>query len=101
MSMKRSELHEKVWSMPMTKLAKELGISDVGLAKACRRHDVPVPTRGYWAKLKAGQNPPQTPLPTPELDVVVHFATSDPEERARQKVILGAACSGTVSSRSF
>ncbi|MDP9975262.1 hypothetical protein J2W39_006551 [Variovorax paradoxus] len=85
--MKRSELYEKVWASPMTKLAAELGISDVGLAKACRRHAVPVPPRGFWAKLKAGQKPPRTALPTPELDVVVHFATSDPEERARQQVI--------------
>lgn len=83
--MKRSELYEQVWSMPMTKLAQELGISDVGLAKACRRHAVPAPPRGYWAKLRAGQKPPKTPLPAPELDTVVHFATSDPAERARQR----------------
>jgi len=85
--MKRSELYGKVWATPMTKLAAELGISDVGLAKACRRHAVPVPPRGYWAKLKAGQKPPQIPLPAPELDVVVHFATSDPDERERQREI--------------
>ena len=83
--MKRSELYAKVWSTPMTKLAAELGISDVGLAKACRRHAVPAPPRGYWARLRAGQNPDQTPLPTLELDIAVHFATTDPDERARQK----------------
>lgn len=83
--MKRSELYAKVWSTPMTQLAAELGISDVGLAKACRRHAVPAPPRGYWAKLRAGQKPAQTPLPTPELDVAVHFATTDPDERERQK----------------
>jgi hypothetical protein len=83
--MKRSELYAKVWTTPMTRLAAELGISDVGLAKACRRHAVPAPPRGYWAKLQAGQKPPQIPLPTPELDIEVHFSTSDPEERARQK----------------
>lgn len=85
--MKRSELHEKVWTTPVTKLAKELGISDVGLAKACRRHAIPLPPRGYWAKCKAGQNPPRLPLPAPELDGAVHFATCDPEERARQSAI--------------
>ena len=83
--MKRSELYAKVWSMPMTHLAAELGISDVGLAKACRRHAVPVPVRGYWAKLRAGHKLVQTLLPTPELDIEVQFATADPEERARQK----------------
>lgn len=83
--MRRSELYEKVWAKPMIRLARELGISDVGLAKACRRHSVPVPPRGYWAKLQAGQTPPRTPLPAPELDLVVDFATTDPAERERQK----------------
>lgn len=84
--MKRSDLYQKVWSVPMTRLAAELGISDVGLAKACRRPAVPVPPRGYWAKLKAGQHPPRLPLPAPELDVAVQLATRDPEEVARQQV---------------
>lgn len=83
--MKRSDLYQKVWSVPMTRLAAELGISDVGLAKACRRHAIPVPPRGYWAKLKAGQHPPRLPLPVPELDVAVQLATRDPEEVARQQ----------------
>ncbi len=84
--MKRSDLYEKVWSVPMTRLAAELGISDVGLAKACRRHSIPVPPRGHWAKLKAGQHPQRIPLPAPELDVAVQLATRDPEEVARQRV---------------
>lgn len=83
--MKRSELYAKVWSTPMTHLAAELGISDVGLAKACRRHAVPAPARGYWAKLRAGHKLVQTPLPIPELDIEVQFATADTEKRVRQK----------------
>ena len=83
--MRRSELYEKVWNKPMIRLARELGISDVGLAKACRRHSVPVPPRGYWNKVQAGQNPPKTPLLPPERNVAVDFATTDPEERARQQ----------------
>jgi hypothetical protein len=34
--------------------AKHYGISDVGLAKACRRMGVPRPPVGYWAKRAAG-----------------------------------------------
>lgn len=83
--MKRSDLYQKVWSTPMTKLAAEFGISDVGLAKACLRHAVPVPRRGYWAKIKAGQHPKRAPLPTPELDVEVQIATRGPEEGARRR----------------
>jgi hypothetical protein len=85
--MKRSELYEKVWSAPMTKLAKQLGISDAGLAKVCRRHDVPAPPRGYWAKLAAGHTPPRTPMPNPKLDAEVHFKTLDPNQLARKRAV--------------
>ncbi len=46
----REELYEQVWSIPMTKLAKQYQISDVGLAKICKKLKIPVPGRGYWAK---------------------------------------------------
>lgn len=59
----RQELYELVWSEPMAQLAKKFGLSDVGLAKACRRVVVPVPERGYWAKLRAGKQVTRTPLP--------------------------------------
>jgi len=59
----REELYQKVWATPIERLATEFGISGVGLAKICKRMDVPVPPRGYWAKLAAGQKLKQTPLP--------------------------------------
>jgi hypothetical protein len=37
-------------------------LSDVGLGKACRRPDIPVPSRGYWARTAAGQKLPRPPL---------------------------------------
>ena len=47
----------------MQRLSKEFGLSDVGLAKTCRRYAIPVPPRGYWAKRQAGHKMRQTPLP--------------------------------------
>lgn len=63
----RQQLYDLVWSGPITTLAKSLTISDVGLAKACRRGDIPLPPRGYWAKLNAGKRVvrPQLPLRAP------------------------------------
>lgn len=58
----RQDLYELVWSKPMVELAKDLGLSDVGLAKHCRKLGVPTPGRGYWARVAAGQTPRQTPL---------------------------------------
>src|ERR1700733_6178762 len=62
-TLSRQELYDMVWAEPMSSLAKDFGISDVGLAKRCRAVDVPIPYRGYWARKAAGQVPPKTPLP--------------------------------------
>ncbi len=61
-TLKRSELYQIVWQEPMSRLAKRFAISDVGLAKICRKHNIPRPPRGYWAKKQHGQKPRQTPL---------------------------------------
>lgn len=62
----RQELYDRVWSSPMTKLAAEFGISDVGLIKICKRLDVVHPSRGYWAKKAAGKKVIQLLLPAPK-----------------------------------
>lgn len=59
----REVLYREVWKRPILKVAKDYGLSDVGLAKACARLRVPTPPRGYWAKLEAGQKPRIPPLP--------------------------------------
>ena len=59
----RQQLYELVWQRPVRTLAKELGVSDVGLAKACRRANIPLPGLGYWAKLAAGHRLTRIPLP--------------------------------------
>jgi hypothetical protein len=42
---------------------KRFSISDRGLAKTCAAANIPVPTRGYWAKLQAGKAVARYPLP--------------------------------------
>jgi hypothetical protein len=60
----RRELYDRVWAEPVDTLAREFGLSNVGLGKACRRYKIPVPPRGYWARKAAGQKMHQPPLPT-------------------------------------
>jgi ankyrin repeat protein len=59
----REELFERVWSVPMSNLAPEWGLSGNGLAKACKRLKIPVPPRGYWAKKAAGKKVRRPRLP--------------------------------------
>ncbi|MDB4367971.1 hypothetical protein N9Z38_00415 [Mariniblastus sp.] len=62
-SFTREEFYEYVWSAPATKLAAELGCSDVMIGKVCKSHDIPKPYSGYWAQLAHGKQPTPTPLP--------------------------------------
>ncbi len=60
---RREELYQLVWTAPVSEVALRLGVSDVALAKLCRRSAVPTPARGYWARIEAGQPITRTPLP--------------------------------------
>lgn len=64
----RREFYDLVWSKPMIHLAKELGVSDVALHKICRKHAIPNPPLGWWAKKAAGKAVEQIPLPEVERD---------------------------------
>ena len=65
-SVGRSDLYDMVWQRPISQIAPELGISGPGLAKLCERHGIPVPERGYWAKLQSGKRVRRKP-PLPSL----------------------------------
>ena len=58
----RQELYDLVWSQPMKTVSASVGVSDVALAKACRKAQIPVPERGYWAKKQAGKRIIKRPL---------------------------------------
>ncbi|WP_413710640.1 hypothetical protein [Rhizobium sp. Rhizsp82] len=103
-TMSREELHDLVWSTPMQKLAEIYGLSDRGLAKTCERYLVPVPPRGYWAKIDAGQSAKRTALraventalhtvhiggnpgrsPSPYLEQVLAIAQREIEDENRE-----------------
>lgn len=70
----RRSLYELVWAKPVQQVAKEFGISDVGLRKACVRNEIPVPYRGYWQKKQNGHAARPLSLPHPKYaDELVHF----------------------------
>lgn len=50
----REKLYEEIWAEPMMQVAKRYGISDVGLAKICKKLSIPPPPRGYWTKKSYG-----------------------------------------------
>jgi hypothetical protein len=65
-SVTREDLCMLIWSEPVRKLAIRFGISDVAVAKACRKHNIPLPGLGYWTRRQAGQKIKTTSLPKGE-----------------------------------
>ncbi|MBO9873944.1 MULTISPECIES: hypothetical protein [Xanthomonas] len=89
----REELYEMVWARPVLVLAKEIGVSDVALSKACRKAGIPLPNRGHWAIVRTGRTVKQPPLPDAKegQPSVVHFtvAESSSPKPPRPEVPLG------------
>lgn len=87
LSLTREELYNLVWTKPMTEVARDFQISDRAMAKICARRQVPVPSRGYWAKKNAGKSVPKLPLPElvvkppKEIKARVTQAQQKPEKR--------------------
>jgi hypothetical protein len=82
----RRELYDAVWSKTCQKLAADLGISDVGLAKTCKRMAIPRPSLGYWARVAVGEKVPKTPLPDSQAgqDKIVTFDVAANRKRREE-----------------
>ena len=59
----RNELFNLVWSSPIKTVAKDFGLTDKGLAKRCKKHRIPTPPVGYWAKVQSGKKVVKAKLP--------------------------------------
>jgi hypothetical protein len=83
----REELYKDVWDQPVSRLTGKYGISGVAIAKACRKLDVPLPGRGYWARKQAGQTVRRDALPAAkDLPIIWRMKMPPPEGSAPQRV---------------
>ena len=95
----RQELYDQVWSTPLVKLAVNYGVSDVALAKACKRLNVPRPPPGYWTQIASGRRIKKPALPkkdedTPESTTIganrptIYSATGESVVTGVQKIVV-------------
>lgn len=87
LTLTRQELYNKVWEKPTSQLAKELTISDVALAKICKKMNIPKPGLGYWAKVKNGRKPVKPALPQGNFIPQHTFYIKEHEEMSEAKEI--------------
>lgn len=77
----RQELYDLVWSTPMLKLAKQFRLSDNGLRKICKKHDIPLPKGGYWQKIQYGKSIKKPALPPYKGEDKIIITTLPPKEK--------------------
>lgn len=83
----RQKLFDMAWERPLTKVAAELGVTSTALKKTCRRHNIPTPSRGYWAAVAAGgvfPKPKLSPVSRRELETI-HIIGVPPVPEAVRK----------------
>jgi hypothetical protein len=73
----REALYDLVWTEPVRMIAQRMGVSDVWLKKCCSKAGIPVPDRGYWAKLRADKTVVRQKLPprSPGIEADVTIGT--------------------------
>src|SRR5689334_8092528 len=81
----RQQLYDAIWAEPMSRFAIRHGISDTGLRKVCKKHDIPWPPAGYWAKKAAGKSLDRIPLTVShqsadQIVFRVHQPTQEPTQ---------------------
>lgn len=74
-SLSRIELYDALWSRSASQVSKELGVSDVWLAKVCKAHRIPKPPLGYWAKVEHGHRASKKRLSDSEWNPTIDIAT--------------------------
>lgn len=77
----RKELHDLVWTEPLSRLAKRYQISDNGLRKKCKKANIPLPPMGYWQKLKYNKPvPKKTTLKKQANSETIYLVDRDDED---------------------
>lgn len=78
--LRRQQLYCDIWARPVVDVAADLGISNVALKKICKKHQIPTPGRGYWARKNAGYLVQKANLPVlddPALDTILIFGLAE------------------------
>lgn len=52
----KEDLEKMIWETSVLEVSHKFGVSDVAIAKWCKKYGIPRPPRGYWAKKNQSKN---------------------------------------------
>ena len=67
-SFTRTQLYNLVWSKPVSKILEEYALSLTAFKNVCKENDIPLPSYGYWSKLRHQKDVVVIPLPKSEKE---------------------------------
>lgn len=74
----RKAIYERVWQIPIWRLAKELGVTEHALCNACIKLYIPTPPRGFWSMKESNRKRIERP-PLCNVAALVRFAPATQE----------------------
>jgi hypothetical protein len=92
----REKLYNEVWKEPIVTVAKRYEISDTALRKRCKNLNIPLPPKGYWAKLNVGKPVIEKPK-LPPLKTIVSRKQGYGVETVKDSTILKFIDTDTLS----
>lgn len=92
----REKLYNEVWIEPIVTVAKRYGLSDNGLRRRCRNLNIPLPPKGYWAKLNDAKPVVEKPE-LPPLKTIVSREQGYGVQTAEDRSILKFIDTDTLS----
>ncbi|WP_316795368.1 hypothetical protein [Pedobacter agri] len=95
----RRELYDKLWEKPMSAFMEELGISYTETKKLVADYQIPVPSNGYWSRLRAGYTLKKTPFTESSTsnDQII-FQPRVVKKRVKREVVITQAIKVAVTS---
>ncbi|MCL4850915.1 MAG: hypothetical protein KJZ78_05980 [Bryobacteraceae bacterium] len=82
----REKLYDQIWTRPLRTVAHEHGLSDVALAKVCKKLHIPRPGVGYWRRKECGFKVERVPLPPAKGIVTAVSRLPDIQEKKQRSL---------------
>lgn len=68
-TLSRKQLYDEVWSISVQGVAKKYNLHYQQLLNSCKEANIPIPSSGYWTRLKCGKDVSQEVIELPKSDI--------------------------------
>lgn len=83
-TVERNWLYDEVWLKPLTRIASDLGVTNVELKKVCDAMEIPTPPSGHWTKVEFGKPVTRPSLPAPGKDTRTSWEVGSPLKESKK-----------------